>query len=343
MRVRRLVATGVGVVVAVSALAGCGSSDKSSSPDVPTVTPASASPSPPGPAAAPAGTVLPAPAGSRALVFDGGTLAVLDPAGTAVLRYGPGTFTAAPKISPTPALTQLIGTGGGTFLGVGPKVIVRIAADGAVTSTPIAIDNPTSIAQTADDHVLVGTANGHVHVLDRELKPGRDIGGFVGVDEITVSPKGADLPSEQVVVLDRAQSSVTPISISDGTLGPALRAGNGATNAAVDRYGRVLVADTRDNEFIGFFGSTLVMRFRYPVASGPYAVDYDDTHNLAWVSTTANNEVVAYALSDGEPVARHRFPSVAQPDNIAVDDATGTVFVLSQRGGLQIVPDAARR
>src|SRR5690606_30942427 len=116
----------------------------------------------------------------------------------------------------------------------------------------------------------------------------------------------------------RAQSSVTPIDPADGDLGPALRAGNGATNSTVDRYGRILVANTRDGEILGFYGSPLVMRFRYPVADGPYAVDYDDTRNLLWVSTTGNNEVVAYDLADGEPSEKQRFASVVQPDRITV-------------------------
>ena len=174
-------------------------------------------------------------------------------------------------------------------------------------------------------------------VFDRELRQQRDIAGFVRVDDITVSPPGADLATEQVVVLDRAQSSVTPVDIDTGDLKPALRAGNGATTSTVDHYGRVLVANTRDNEIIGFFGSPLVMRFRYPVPDGPYAVDYDDTRNLLWVSTTGNNEVVAYDLADGEPREITRFATPAQPDLLATDGVAGTVYVLGGRdGGLQV-------
>ncbi|MGC4963584.1 YncE family protein [Gordonia sp. DT101] len=333
------IAAGIVAIAAVVLVSGCGSSgDSSSTPNVPTVTPATAEQAPPGPAAAPAGVVVPTPANSRGLAIDSGTVAVLDPAGTTVLRYATDRISDAPRRSTTPPLTRIVGSGDGSFLGVGPDVIARIAADGAVTTTPISATDPTALARTASGQVLVGTDDGRLLVFDRDLKPGRVIDKFIRVDDITVSPPGADLSDEQVVVLDRAQSSVTPVTIADGDLGPALRAGNGATNSTVDRYGRVLVANTRDDEVVGFFGSPLVMRFRYPVPAGPYAVDYDDTHNLMWVSTTANNEVVAYDLSGGEPVAKHRFPAVAQPDSIAVDDGSGTVFVLSTRGGLQIAP-----
>ncbi|MFW0785696.1 hypothetical protein AAFP35_14370 [Gordonia sp. CPCC 206044] len=333
----RTVAIGACTLAAALVFAGCGSSDDSSTPDVPTVTPATASPAPAGPAAAPAGQVIPTPAGSRDLAFDDGVVAVLDQAGTAVLRFGADGRAAEPARVTTPALTHIAGAGDGTFVGLGPGVVARIARDGSVTTAETA-DDPTAVALTEAGQVLVGTADGRVLVLDRDLKPGRVITGFVRVDDITVSPAGADLDDAQVVVLDNAQSSVTPIDLQDGSHGAALRAGNGATNSVVDHYGRILVANTRDGELIGFFGSPLVMRFRYPVANGPFAVDYDDTRNLAWVSTTANNEVVAYDLSGGEPTEKHRFGTVAQPDHIAVDDASGTVFVLSARGGLQIAP-----
>ncbi len=336
VRGHRIVAVGLAVVTVAALASGCGSSD-SSNPDVPTVTPATAAPAPPGSAVSPVGTVVPTPADGRDLAVDDGVVVVLDAAGTTVRGYESSALAAAPRLITTPPLTRIIGTGGGTFLGVGPNVIVRIARDGAVTSSQVSVDDPTALAYTDSGEVLVGTGNGHVLVFDSALEPVRDIGGFVRVDDITVSPPGADLPGEQVVVLDRAQSSVTQLNVSEGDLGLSLRAGNGATNSVVDRYGRILVANTRDDEFIGFFGSPLVMRFRYPVGNGPFAVDYDDTRNLAWVSTTANNEVVAYDLSGGEPVEKYRFPTVAQPDNIAVDDATGRLLVLSARGGLEAV------
>lgn len=337
---RRLSASvgGVAVLVAVSlVLSGCGSSSDDGAKKE-TVAPASASVSPAGPAAAPAGTVVPTPAGSTSLAASGGSLGVLGADGTSVLTLSTDALTRAPSTIRTPRLTRLIGSGDGEFVGAGPETLVRIGGDGAVTSASTSISEPTALARTKAGKILVGTGNGHLVVFDEAFKQLRDIGGFVGVDAITVSPAGADLPGEQVVVLDKAQSSVTPVDISTGEFGAALRAGNGATQATVDRYGRILVANTRDNEIIGFFGSPLVMRFRYPVPNGPYAVDYDDIHNLLWVSTTANNEVVAYDLAGGEPVEKHRFASVAQPDALTVDDASGTVYVLSARdGGVQVV------
>lgn len=325
----------------------CGSDDSTSTPDVATVTPASAAAAPTTATATPAGFVIAIPGGpGRALAVSGDTVAVVDAAGTGLLRFV--TPSSAEQSGAQPVITVresslLTGLPDGAFLLAGPNQVSRVAADGAVQTFDTGIPTPTALAHTAGGQTLIGTATGHVIVLGSDMKQVRDIGGFVRVDDITVSPSGADLPGEQIVVLDRAQSSVTPINLDDGSRGAALRAGNGATNTTVDRYGRVLAANTRDGEIVGFFGSPLVMRFRYPVSGGPYAVDYDDKTDLMLVSATADNEVVGFDLSDGEPSEKSRFPAVAQPDSLAVDDASGTVYVLSGRdGGLQVVPVAAR-
>lgn len=332
----------LGVIVVALAttmsLVGCGSSKDDAAQKAETVAPATASAAPAGPAAPPAGSVVPTPAGSTVLAHSGKSLAVLGADGTSVLRLSTDAIGGESTTIRTPRLTRVIGVGDGGFVGAGPETLVRIGADGVVSTSPTSVAEPTALARTHSGQILVGAGNGHLVVFDQDFKQIRDIGGFVGVDDITVSPAGADLPGEQVVVLDKAQSSVTPVDISNGEFGAALRAGNGATEATVDHYGRILVSNTRDDEIIGFFGSPLVMRFRYPVPHGPYAVDYDDTRNLLWVSTTANNEVVAYDLAGGEPVEKHRFAAVAQPDALAVDDTTGAVYVLSTRdGGVQVV------
>lgn len=336
---RALVAL-LGTVVAV-VVAGCGSSsDSQDGNNVETLPPATAAPAPPA-AERVGGITVPVPAGSTGLTLSGTTVGALAPGGTGVLRVATGSPTAPPSTSPTPRLVALHGVGDGSFVGVGPGVVARIDPAGGVSTGRLGTDDPLSVATTADGRILVGTADGHVLVLDNTFRQVRDIDGFVRVDDITVAPTRGEVSGDvggQVVVLDRAQSSVTPVDLETGTLRPALRAGNGATNATVDRFGRVLVANTRDEEIVGFFGSPLVMRFRYPVPGSPYAVDYDDGRGLLWVSTTENNEVVAYDLATGEPIEKQRVTTVGQPDSIAVDDTSGTVYVLSGRdGALQIV------
>jgi hypothetical protein len=48
--------------------------------------------------------------------------------------------------------------------------------------------------------------------------------------------------------------------------------------------------------------------------------------------------VVGLGVAGGEPVIVHRFPTVHQPDAVAVDPVSGRVLVVSASGeGLQII------
>jgi hypothetical protein len=120
--------------------------------------------------------------------------------------------------------------------------------------------------------------------------------------------------------------------------GLALRAGEGATTVVGDRFGRALVIDTRGGELLVFGLDPLILRQRYPVPGVPFAVAYDGQRDLAWVTLTARNEVVGYDVAGGEPVERYRFPSLHQPNSVAVDSNTGRVVVGSYTGaGVQLI------
>ncbi|GAB20583.1 hypothetical protein GOEFS_120_00430 [Gordonia effusa NBRC 100432] len=324
------VRVGYATVVAITTvglIAGCGSND-SDTPDVATVTPATAAPAPVTGVKPPAGQVIPLPAGGRDVAVDGSgrTLAVLSADGRQVWLKTVSEITAPPRAVDAGTLTRIIARPGEGFVGVGPRTLVLIGADGAVTKHAIGVTEPRSVASLESGHLLVGSASGHVVEFDADGKQIRDIDGLVRADDIAVH-------GDQIVVLDRAQSSVTQLKLAENELGLSLRVGNGATTLISDHYGRFISANTRDNEVVGFFGDPLVMRFRGAVSDGPYALAYDDKSNLLWVSVTGRNEVVAYDLGSGETIEKKRISTVAQPDSIAFDQTTGTLYVVSATGG----------
>ena len=171
-----------------------------------------------------------------------------------------------------------------------------------------------------------------------ESRPGRTIPGFV--DAARLVPAGT-----KVGVLDRGRSAVSLVDISSGETSPALRAGNGAAGAVADRFGRMLVTDARDGELLALAGDPLLLRQRFPLPGAPYGLAYDARRDLAWVTLTARNEVVGLDVAGGEPVVVHRFPTVHQPDAVAVDPVSGRVVVVSASGaGLQVIdPERAVR
>ncbi|GLY66724.1 YncE family protein [Amycolatopsis taiwanensis] len=142
----------------------------------------------------------------------------------------------------------------------------------------------------------------------------------------------------QTVVLDRLRTAVFAVDVPDGKVREGLRAGDGATNAVADSYGRVLVTDTRGGALLAFSTAPLLLRQLYPVPGGIYAIAYDNQRGLAWVTLTERNEVVGFDVRGGEPVEKYRFPTVRQPNSIAVDEQTSRVFVGSATGeGIQVI------
>jgi sugar lactone lactonase YvrE len=85
----------------------------------------------------------------------------------------------------------------------------------------------------------------------------------------------------------------------------------------------------------------LMLRQRYPVGGAPYGLA--GSSRLAWVSETATNSVVGYDLSTGIPVERVRYPTVQQPNSLAFDDESDTLYVVSGSGaGVQVITGATR-
>ncbi|MGU3294594.1 YncE family protein [Williamsia sp. M5A3_1d] len=324
------------LLVAVSAC-GSGSSD---TPSVATTTPQTPLPAPTG-SARPAGSVVAAPASSH-LVLDstGKRLAVLGADRRSVVVYSTAIPTApvATRTIPLPEAVSAIGAvAGDDLVAVAPSTLVDVdLATGVASRHDVAVGEPLSVARLSNGSVLIGTADGKIVEVGADRRVLRTVDGLVRVDELAVAV--SDGRSDQVVALDRAQSSVTSVDMSDGSLGEALRSGDGATNLVVDHYGRFLTTDTRGGEFLGFDGDPLLTKFRYPVAQGPYAVGYDDVRNLAWVATTGTNEAIAFDLASGIPIEKRRVATVGQADALVVDSATGMVYLLSARGdGLQAV------
>ncbi|GEM_PF-225430 len=324
-----------GLLLVVAMLSGCSSNPADAPP--PTIEPARAAVSPPI-VTAPVGQVIGLgliPGGGRptAALFDRATsmLAVL--AG-ATLTTVPGNGTPRTIALPGPA-TAICGDGRGAVFAAtrGGFFTVDLRA-GTAARTDIAgrADTDfTAIARRADGRLVLGSADGKVYTLAPDMTVSATATIFARVDAIVTQ-------GDIAVVLDRAQTSVTSLS-AQGTPQLALRAGQGATTIAADPAGRVLVADTRSGQLLVFGADPLIERQAAPVPDAPYGLAGSAT--LAWVSQTATNTVVGYDLSTGTAVEKVRYPTVQQPDSLAFDEASGTLYVVSGSGaGVQVIHNA---
>jgi hypothetical protein len=333
-RPRRSAVSGVLVV----SLVVLGAVSCSSSPDQrppPAIVPASPAVAPPI-TTAPAGEVRRLPVKARAAVFDAATssLVVLSDDSLTLM---PSTGDPREVALPTGA-TALTGDGHGlVYLSTrGGYLRVDVRAGQATTMRVDGYGNTefTAIARRSDGRLVLGSADGAVFTLGSDTAVAAEVKVFARVDSLVTQGNTA-------VVLDRGQTSVTTIDATGSKAQNALRAGEGATTLAADPAGRVLVADTRGDELLVFGTDPLMLRQRYPVRNAPYGLA--GTRTLAWVSLTAANVVIGYDLATGIPVEKMRYPTVRQPDVLAFDEATDTLYVASASGdGVQVVNNAGR-
>ena len=315
---------------------GC-SANRSDAPP-PTIVPAQAAQSPPV-TGTPAGVVRPLPGNAQAAVFDLATasLAVLSPgvAGQSTVTVVPasGDLRLVPLSGAATALTgdnegRIYASTRGGYL----QVDLRAGKASRVDVEGQAGTDFTAIARRADGKLVLGSADGAVYTLSSASTVGASLKIFARVDALVAQGNTA-------VVLDRGQTSVTTIAASGDDADHALRAGEGATTMAADSAGRVLVADTRGDELLVFGTDPLILRQRYPVRDAPYGLA--GSSKLAWVSQTAVNTVVGYDLATGIPVEKVRYRTVQQPNSLAFDEASGTLYVVSGSGaGVQVIAKA---
>jgi sugar lactone lactonase YvrE len=320
----------------VLALSGCTSNPAEAPP--PTIIPAEAATSPPV-TQQPAGVIRPLAGHASSVLFDAATasLVVLGPAkgGDAVVTVMPTSGLA--RALPLPdAATAMAGdnrghvyasTRGGYFkVDVAAATTARVEIDGQQAT------DFTAIARRADGKLVLGSADGAVYTLSSDTAVGARLKIFARVDAIATQGNTA-------VVLDRGQTSVTTVDPSGAKAGQALRAGEGATTLVADPVGRVLVADTRGDALLVFGTDPLMLRQRYPVRGAPYGLA--GSSGLAWVSQTTTNSVIGYDLATGIPVEKVRYPTVQQPNSLAFDNASGTLYVVSGSGaGVQVIANA---
>ncbi|MEO9221499.1 MAG: hypothetical protein ABI251_06920 [Mycobacteriaceae bacterium] len=276
------------------------------------------------------------------VVLDASTrvLGVLAASPDRLLLLNADNLAAPPRTVALPATpTQVtLSSAGGPFLVAMPRAVVRVDQRTATAASTNVDADVRSVLALPDQRLAVGAADGAVLVLGADGAVAQRITGLAETDALVDTQRG-------VVALDRKQTAVSLVDLGQGELGVSLRAGEGATNAVADRFGRVLVTDTTGNELLAFSADPLLLRQRFPVAGAPYGIAYDPTTDLAWVTVTARNQVVGYDVAGGEPVERYRFDTVPQPDAVAVDTETGAVLVASAAGaGVQrIEPTGGRR
>ncbi|MEB3370821.1 YncE family protein [Saccharopolyspora mangrovi] len=323
---RRLVIT----CLTFTLLTGCGMDDNTDPLQVTdTLTAATPATAPPA-TTPPAGTVQPAPP-TQHTAYDRDTR-------TLVLAAGPqlnliDTTTGNRRTLDLPAAPSTLRAQGGQVLAALPDAGQITRIDLRTTTA-----HPTPVAGAPVDAIDLDPHRTAVALRDTATVTILTDGHPTTTTEKFQGPAQLLTQAGQLYVLDRLTTAITPINPATGEKGAGLRAGEGATNTVQDRYGRILTIDTRGQALLAFSTDPLILKQRYPVPGAPYGLTYDPTTDTAWTTLTATNELVGYDIAGGEPRETHRIPTISQPDSLALDPNTHTLYIASANGaGYQVV------
>jgi DNA-binding beta-propeller fold protein YncE len=106
--------------------------------------------------------------------------------------------------------------------------------------------------------------------------------------------------------------------------------GVGPTHVRAGPGGLFYVADTEGDAIIVFrvtaSGPAQAGEVRTEPGT-PYGIAVDDRRGLVYVTLTATNRLESFRITGDGLVPAQAWPTVRQPNDVAVDDVTGEVFV----------------
>jgi DNA-binding beta-propeller fold protein YncE len=212
-----------------------------------------------------------------------------------------------------------------TGVGRPPYATVSLPG-GRRRATPVGRQPHAAIAAcgpAAGGRVFVGNERGRSVSV---VKDGREIRRF----DAPVGPGGlAATRGGVVAVVGVRERAVELFDSSTLASRGRIPVGLGPTHVAA-RGSRFFVVDTRGDGLVEIHTDPLRVHRRTHLEGAPYGIAYDPRRRRFWVTLTASNRVAE--LTDRRML--RTFPTVRQPNSVAVDPVTGRVFVASRKDGV---------
>jgi DNA-binding beta-propeller fold protein YncE len=206
--------------------------------------------------------------------------------------------------------------------------LAQIAVPGGAVIADTAVGRHPHDAAAAGSLIFVGNEYASTVSLirhDRQIR----------VQPGPLQPGGVAADGSFVLVVGVRGRRVEAYAADGRILGTA-RAGVGPTHVQAGRGGLFYVADTEG-------GAVLIFRVTAtgPQQAGavrtvpgtPYGIAVDRRRGLVYVTLTVTNELESFRISAGGLVPDQIWPTVRQPNSVAVDEATGRVFIAGRADG----------
>jgi DNA-binding beta-propeller fold protein YncE len=211
-------------------------------------------------------------------------------------------------------------------------VQVRLPDGKVTTETPVG-DFPHAAAAAPDGRIFVANEKGSTVSLVEDGRETEEIqapfkpGGVAVTNDGLVGVVGVRALTLEVIDADTLKSE------------GQVDAGEGPTHVESGPENRFYVADTRgDAVFVYGTDPEPKQLDRVNLPGSPYGMAIDPVRDHLWVTLTAEQSVVEFALEGGTLREIARYPTVSQPNSVAVDTASGRLFVTGKADGqLQIL------
>ncbi len=183
-------------------------------------------------------------------------------------------------------------------------------------------------AAAADGRVFVADEFGRAVSV---LAGGREIRQITGFTQ----PGGMTPVGKDVALVDVGADVVTLIDGRSLRVLGHVATGSGISHDVVGPAGRLYVVDTRGGAlFTLTTRPRLHLLSRLALSGTPYGIASDPLRRRVWVTETATNTVAELDVRRPRPRVIATFPTVRQPNTVAVDTASGRVFIAGASAGV---------
>ncbi len=219
-----------------------------------------------------------------------------------------------------------------------------VACDGEVRvfgerEETIATDHPvTSATVTTTGEVLAGSDTERTVWLFRDGEEADAFSVARETDQLQAVPVAGQ--EDAVVRVCSFDTTIQDLDWTGSRQGGTLRVGLGVGKISAGD-GTVLAADATGSQLLVYTTDDIIRLHQMaPVPEGPWDTAWDAQRELAWVTSTAENRLTGYDISQGVPLERQSLRTVANARSIASLDS-GTLVLGSATGdGLQFLdPD----
>lgn len=280
---------------------------------------------------APVGTVSVVGDSPEGIVFDAKTnllaVAVHKPDRLLLLN---GATLALERTVPLPGSVrhlQLAGPGGPVLVPVeSVDELLEVTLPGGATRATKVGRQPHDATAAAGGRIVVGNEFSKSISI---LKDGVVLKTLPGVRQ----PGGVIGDGDTVAVVDVGDFTMSTFDLTTETRTAVLAAGKGPTHGVLASGHRLVVADTRGNALLEFRLSPLTKIGSVALPGTPYGMALDASTATLWVTLTARNEVVGFDVTGANPREIARYPTLRQPNTVAVSPGSHSVWITGTAGG----------